>query len=109
MSGLPSMLPPTMDIPLTRAAESLPDHIRDGLVSYLRYGLPPGSFLEAVLANDLADACARADIENRYRLFDYVYVLHNYAPSDSWGSREKVRAWIEKGMALRREHAEATS
>jgi hypothetical protein len=108
MSDLPRLTRGDMDAQLEASLDRIPAHCRDGLRDYLRYGLPPGHFLQAVLSNDLREACGRADDENRSALYDYVYVLYNYAPGDAWGSPEKVRAWIEKGIALRREHAEAS-
>lgn len=102
-----TLVPPDMDARLDLEVLRLPVHVREGFLMYVRYGVPPGHFLLAVLSNDLREACARADEENRYALFDYVYLLHNYAPGDSYGSVQAVKEWIAKGMALRREHAEA--
>lgn len=89
-----SMVPPDMDARLENAALYLPSHMREGLLLYLRHGLPPGHFLMAVLSNDLAEACARADDENRRLLYDYVYFLYNHAPRAAWGSPENVEAWM---------------
>jgi len=75
------------------------------LLNYALYGVPPGSFLQAVLSNDLVEACNRADHQNQRALYDYVYVLYNAMPSAAWGSPEKVRAWIDAGIDLRRQEA----
>ena len=54
--------------PLVDADWSLiPDYMRGGLRRYLAHGIEPGSFLSAVLRNDLIDACGRADDTNRHR------------------------------------------
>lgn len=71
----------------------VPEELHEGLVSYILHGRPPGSFLAAVLSNDLRAACSRADITNRYRLFDIVYFLYNYAPGVCWGDSRQVTAW----------------
>lgn len=74
----------------------VPAHMMDGLVRYIEHGIQPGSFLRAVLVNDLKEACAMADEENKYRLYDFVYALYNYAPSTCWGSEERVQRWIDE-------------
>lgn len=96
------MVPPDMDARLTQEIARIPEQCRDGLLDYLRYGVPPGHFLLAILTNDLAAACARADDANQRALYDYIYVLYNDAPSEAWGSVDKVKAWITRGMELRR-------
>jgi hypothetical protein len=101
---MPRLTRGDMDEKLDRYVELVPEHCRDGLLNYLRYGVPPGHFLQAVLSNDLREACARADDVNIAAIYNYVLVLNNYAPSAAWGSPEKVREWIERGMHLRREH-----
>ncbi len=75
----------------------IPDYMQDGLLFYLNKGIEPGSFLLAVLSNNLAEACARADNVNRHYLFNYVNFLYNAVPSPCWHSRENVERWIENG------------
>lgn len=75
----------------------IPPHCREGLIEYIRVGRPVGSFLTAVLSNDLREAFSRADDENLHALIDYVKYLYNYAPSQCWGSPSKVTRWIEIG------------
>lgn len=99
-----SLLAPDMDARLTESIRRVPEHCREGLVNYLRYGWRPGGFLRAVLENDLAEACRQADETNRYALYDYIFVLYNDAPADAWGSPERVQGWIEDA-ALRRQEA----
>jgi hypothetical protein len=83
------------------ALARIPEHCREGLSMYLLYGVPPGSFLRAVLSNDLSEACARADEENQRALYDYVYVLYNVAPANAWGSPTKVDDWIKAAQEAR--------
>jgi hypothetical protein len=75
----------------------IPDHGRANLQRYIEHGVPPGSFLEAVICNDLKEACMRADDINQRRIFDYVQFLYQYAPSVAWGSIEKYGGWLKRG------------
>jgi len=81
---------------LQRAIEQLPDHMHGGIYRYLEHGLPPGSFLTAVLSNDFYHACSRADEQNLAFLSRYGMLLATL-PMMCWGSSEAVEAWIEKG------------
>jgi len=74
----------------------IPEHMRDGLRLYIDRGLPPGSFLMAVLTNDLAGAFGKADLINQSKIKDYVSFLYNHAPRQCWGSVEKVDEWIKR-------------
>jgi len=58
-----------------------------------------GSFLTAVLSNNLTQACGRADDSNLRALPDIVRYCYNELPSDCWGSPEKVEAWRAKTLA----------
>lgn len=86
------------------AVNELPPHIADGLrhlpvhmhgaiSRYIARGIPPGSFLTAVLSNDLMGAFGKADDDNRGALFEWVRFIYQYAPVGCHGSPEKVRAW----------------
>ncbi len=75
----------------------IPDYMIGGLRRYIENGVEPGSFLSAVLCNDLRGACERADDTNRERLFQYIQFLYSYAPSACWGSPTRFEAWIEEG------------
>lgn len=72
----------------------IPDHMMGGLERYINHGVEPGDFLTAVIENDLAEAVGRADAENMHNLPAYVGYLYNEAPSQCWGSPEKMKAWI---------------
>jgi len=75
---------------------SLPEHMRDGVADYIFFGIEPGGFLYAILSNDLYGACRRADDINAVCIFAYMFFLHNYAPSECFGSEERVQAWTKK-------------
>lgn len=75
----------------------LPVHMRAGMRLYIESGIEPGSFLAAVLCNDLREAIGRADHINRDRIPDYVQFLYNRAPSACWGSPAKYLKWVSHG------------
>ena len=76
---------------------AIPEHMRDGLQLYIDHGIKPGSFMRAILENDLKNAVFLADAVNRNRFSDYIYILHQYAPGRCWGSPEKFEAWVAEG------------
>jgi len=77
--------------------ELLPASLAEGMRRYIEERIEPGSFLFAVLQNDLTEACAHADYGNRLRLFDLVSWLYNEAPRTCWGSPAKVEIWLGSG------------
>lgn len=79
----------------------IPDRMARAIDGYLERGEEPGQFLAAVIRNDLSGACGRADDENLRNLPALVSFLYNYAPSQSWGSAEKMAEWL--GRFLRSE------
>ncbi len=72
----------------------LPERLQGGAQRYIEHGIEPGSFLTAIICNDLREACACADDEMRHRLFDIVSWFYNEAPAQCWGGRERMAAWI---------------
>ena len=74
----------------------VPEHIRDAVVRWVEHGINGGSFLNAVVTNDLREACGRADERNSIYLRSIVAWFYNYAPSNCWGSREVAESW--KGL-----------
>ena len=75
----------------------IPQHCRDGLQDYIESGRPVGSFLEALLSNDLKETFGRADEINRMAIFDYIMFLYNDAPRLCWGSPDRYAGWIARG------------
>ena len=69
-------------------------HIIPSIERYVSRRIPTGGFLEAVLSNDLKEACARADNQNRQLLFEIVGYIYNEVPAQCWGSPEKVNLWL---------------
>ena len=73
----------------------IPERMMESLQRYIEHKVPLGGFLTAVICNDLAEACKRADEENLENLPAFVAYLYNEAPSQCWGSEEKMNAWLE--------------
>ena len=68
----------------------------DSLNRYAEDRIETGSFLRAVLENDLASSIGRADHESLGLLPDLVSYVYNNLPSDCWGSAAKVEIWLTK-------------
>ncbi len=95
---------------LLNNVNSLPPHMADGVLRYIRQGIPGGHFLTAVFSNKLVDAYERADESNTRAMRNWAAFLYGCAPSNCWGSEQKVREWIAVGGLkgiLEREHEEA--
>jgi hypothetical protein len=76
----------------------LPEAMHDAVLMYVERGrLSAGSFLSAVVRNDLLDAVRRADPINVLRLKEWATFFYLHVPAGAWGSREKVDRWIEHG------------
>jgi len=73
------------------------DFIIGSLRRYTEHKIPTGSFLRAVLENDLTEAIGRADHININRIPSIVDYIYNNLPHNSWGSKEIVRQFLEKG------------
>lgn len=75
--------------------------MRDPIVRWIEHGEPTpklaGSFLRALLTNNLFEAFAFADEENADAMRSWVMFLYNFAPSQCYGSAEKINAWHERG------------
>jgi len=66
---------------------------------YVEHGVPPGSFLTAVLCNDLIEATGRADYINKEKIVEIVTYCVNELPRMCWRSRENFNNWIEMKSA----------
>lgn len=70
------------------------DDLYGALERYLNQGINPGSFLTAVLENNLMEAFGRADDTNSINLRNIVGYVYNNIPGSSWGSPERVKNWV---------------
>lgn len=80
------------DFPQT-CPEGLPERFYQAFGNYLE-GVPTGSFLQAVLENDLREAVMRADADSYASLREIVSFVHNCMPTKCCGSYDTVSEWL---------------
>ena len=78
---------------VVKVNETMGNRFYEALDRWVRQGLPPGNFLQAVLRNDLLEAVNRADDEALLELRAIVRHLYNCCPGGCWGSPDNVKAW----------------
>lgn len=71
------------------------DYMAGAVQRYIEQGIEPGSFMRALLSNDLRGAIARADGMNIARIPHWVVWMENNLPGASWGSVQNYEGWIE--------------
>lgn len=74
----------------------LPEGLRDGVKLYIEDGIKPGSFLTAVVCNDLKESFGRADENSIRRMFDIVSFFYNEVPLNCWGSKKNMETWMQQ-------------
>ena len=72
----------------------IPDYMHESLAAYILKHSRVGTFLTAVLSNQLVDSVKAADVKNMLALVGYAQFLYSYAPSNCWGSKAKVIMWL---------------
>lgn len=75
--------------------ELCPESLKESLRAYAE-GRPTGSFLRAVLENNLGLAVTRADEQNKRLLPEIYAFVVNVVPPSSYGSAKAVADHIEK-------------
>jgi hypothetical protein len=63
---------------------------------YIKNNIRTGSFLRAVLANDLMRACQLADVHNRIILAEVAELVRKMVPKEIRGSYSKVDEHLER-------------
>jgi hypothetical protein len=58
--------------------------------NYVEYGIMPGDFLTGLFSNDLRETFNRADPTNRELIPEWLTWTHWDAPSDLFGSKDKM-------------------
>lgn len=71
------------------------DRMMPGIKRYIEDGIQPGRFLTAIIQNNFSEVCGQADDENIQNLPAYAAYFYNEAPSDCWGTKEKMTAWMD--------------
>ena len=74
----------------------IPGYMQGGIIRYYENGIEPGSFLTAVINNDLKEAIGRADDINLHHLYKYMMWFYNEAPSGSWGHPNATSDWYKQ-------------
>lgn len=74
---------------------TIPGWVREEIDEWAAIASWPGTFVEAVLRNDLNDAFAKATEDEVRTLHSIVAYVYNFVPSPCWRSREKMVAWRE--------------
>ncbi len=72
----------------------VPDHMIDAFEFYVFHRIEPGSFLTAVLENNLMEAIGRADHINIMHLKEIASFVYNCIPASCHGSPQKVSNWL---------------
>lgn len=72
---------------------------QEGLERYRDHYCPTGSFLQAVLENNLMEAFSRADEYNKANMFEIVRWVYTSLPRAAWGSPEAVSEWLARRQA----------
>ena len=73
----------------------IPEHMTDAVLAYFNDHIEPGGFLRALLRNDFMRAWRSADERNVAAFQVWGAFLFNEAPTDAYGSPEKVKAWLK--------------
>ena len=66
----------------------IPEHTAQSLIDYVEHGWQPGSFLTAVLENDLEGAAFHADPQNKRYLANIAMIVR-WAGLDRWHKENK--------------------
>lgn len=74
----------------------IPPRLMEGIERYIERGIIPGSFLQAVICNDLCRAVGAADPESLQALPALVSHLYHDAPAACWGSHEAMHKWADR-------------
>lgn len=86
----------------------VPRNYADPIYNYLVYGLEPGSFFSAVLANDFFDAMDHSHPGNSVlslkNLVSWIHSMNGYKLF--WGNEKAVKAWLKMPENKRREKLE---
>jgi hypothetical protein len=69
---------------------------------YVQKGIPGGSFIHAVMSNNLMEAIGQADSENLRDIHSICQYVYCHCPHECWGSPEKVKIWVKGGGLVER-------
>jgi hypothetical protein len=94
------MLQETMEVLMGKAPnkELIEPRFKESIDRWVENGTPTGSFLEAVLQNNLKEAIGRADFRSLENLPHIVAYLYNDCPADCWGSVGNHKDWALRNL-----------
>lgn len=84
----------------------VPEHTQKSLEDYIIHGIPPGSFIYAVLCNNFVMAASKADHINARSLPYIARWLINEAPAECWGRKENIANWLADKDGVRTSYVE---
>lgn len=82
---------------VTENFATLPVNMHPGIARYILFGVKPGSFLRAAIADDQEQASCRADHNNRHYLAQYRAFMEAVMPKEAWGSYDAISRWSAAG------------
>lgn len=77
---------------------AVPVLVKASMDAYVNQKMLPGSFLMAVLCNDLTKSVGYADSTNLAALPDIVRYVYNELPGNCWGNEDKVYKWVANSL-----------
>jgi len=80
------------EVPRTYEYPGVPDHLMSGIQLWVEHGLKPGTFLQAIFANDLFRAVQLASDESLKALKPLVNFIYQYLPGGCWGP-DALKTW----------------
>jgi hypothetical protein len=78
----------------TESAE-VPASIVAAIDRFVQHRIAPGSFVRAILSNDLTGAFRTADEDSLRGLLDIMRYIHWNIPAGCHGSESKVKKWLK--------------
>ena len=63
---------------------------KEAIDRYVKHKMAPGSFIKAILDNDLMAAVSHGDEESLANLPEIARYVFNRIPGSAWGSKEAV-------------------
>lgn len=79
--------------PSRELLDAIPALTVETIARWVFHAYAPGSFMTAVLENNLRLAVACADLENRSALYEIVSLISHHTPVGCWGSPSIVEGW----------------
>lgn len=90
-----------MDYDDPRNPNRIPKATIEDIQRYVDKGQPPGGFVEAVLSNNLMEACKRADTDNLDAIVAIAQYVYSHVPLNCHGSKDIVNLWCALATATR--------